>query len=109
METAFERVMSLGPMPNLYAAIMAEARVRSGRVEGGFQLIEQTLLGLKEPEIGCFYLPKLLSLREECLACMPKGSAGEVSAPPAAAMRLLQHNQDQLAALKAAAAAVPSA
>ncbi|TAK97923.1 MAG: hypothetical protein EPO08_20470 [Rhodospirillaceae bacterium] len=109
LEPAFERVMKLGPMPNIYAAMMAEARVRSGRFAEGFQLIERTLLGLKEPEIGSFYLPKLLSLREECLAYIPKGSAGDVSAPPAAAMRLLQQNQNQLVALKAAAATAPAA
>jgi hypothetical protein len=100
MEAEFPRAAALGPFPNYFGALLAEVRMRSGRIAEASKLIDQTLLAVDRPDIG-FYLPKLLCLRQDCLARLPRGDAGEA---PVAATRLTLLHTERLSLLKAAIA-----
>jgi class 3 adenylate cyclase/ABC-type cobalamin/Fe3+-siderophores transport system ATPase subunit len=105
LEAALEQAKKFGPMPTIYASMVAQAQIRSGEFGKGLDLIDRILAGLKGPEVGSYCIPKLLSWRVECLVSLPKGSVREVTGPPESVMQLAQHHHDQLAALKAAIAA----
>lgn len=83
--------------------MLAEIRVQSGRIAEAYQLIEQTLSALKGPNIG-FYLPRLLRLRNDCLASLSPQGAADTSASLVTAMPLVKLHNDHLSALKAAIA-----
>ncbi len=66
MEAEFQRVSSLGPLPQYYAALLADIRLAAGKTGLARELLETTLPTIMEPGIG-FYVPELHRLRGECL------------------------------------------
>jgi class 3 adenylate cyclase/tetratricopeptide (TPR) repeat protein len=71
MEAEFQRVSSLGPLPQYYAALLADVRLRAGKTNLARELLDASLPTIKEPGVG-FYVPELHRLRGECLLrCAP--------------------------------------
>ncbi len=66
MEFEFQRVSSLGPLPQYYAALLADVRLAAGKTELARELLDATLPTITEPGVG-FYVSELHRLRGECL------------------------------------------
>jgi ATP/maltotriose-dependent transcriptional regulator MalT len=101
MEVIFERVMTIGVHPHLFATMMAELLVRAGRTDEAYRLIERTFREMKEADAS-FFMPRLLQVRKSCCEQMADGKA--MADFSAAAARLVQLHETRLAGLKAAAA-----
>ena len=105
MEAEFAAAAASGARgPFHYATMLAEVRMRSGRVGEAYRLIEVTLAAEDDPDIG-FYLGQLLRLREDCLKRLPKNDTADVSGSLATVIRLAKLHEDRMSALKAAVAA----
>ncbi len=76
MEAEFQRASSLGPLPQYYAALLADIRLAAGKASLAREVLEATLPTIKEPGIG-FYVPELHRLRGECLLHCGPGNHDE--------------------------------
>ena len=76
MEAEFQRTSTLGPLPQYYAALLADIRLRAGKTNLARELLEATLPTIKEPGVG-FYVPELHRLRGECLLRSGPGDQNE--------------------------------
>ena len=66
MESEFARVMRMGSLPQLYAGLLATARLLTGEPAHALEPIDAILPTFTEPGVGV-YLPELHRLRGECL------------------------------------------
>ena len=66
MESEFTRVTRMGSLPQLYAGLLAAARLLAGEPAHALEPIDAILPTFTEPGVG-FYLPELYRLRGECL------------------------------------------
>ena len=66
MELEFARVMRMGSIPQLYAGLLATARLLTGEPAHALEPIDAILPTFTEPGVGV-YLPELHRLRGECL------------------------------------------
>jgi len=80
MEAEYPRASAIGPLYRYYAAILADARERAGRVADALELAQWALGTVTEPGVGML-VPELHRLQGVCLLRL--GSADE-------AMRSLQ-------------------
>jgi predicted ATPase/class 3 adenylate cyclase len=107
MEAEFPRAVARAVHANHLATMLAEVRFQAGRLEEAYQLIEQTFAKVNGPDIG-FYLPRLLRLRDQCLARLSRNSSvGELDSS-ATVIGLTNHYHERLLALKAATALAAS-
>ncbi|MBM4263804.1 MAG: hypothetical protein FJ145_20585 [Deltaproteobacteria bacterium] len=65
MEAEFPRVSAIGPMPVLYAGVLAGVRLEAEQAARALELLDGVLLTVKEPGVG-LYLPEIHRLRGEC-------------------------------------------
>ena len=82
MEAEYPRASAIGPLYRYYAAILADARERAGRVADALELVRWALGTLTEPGVG-MYVPELHRLQGVCLLRLGADHAEE-------AMRSLQ-------------------
>ena len=82
MEAEFPRACAIGPLYRYYAAILADARERAGRVTDALELVQGALGTLTEPGVGMF-VPEHHRLHGVCLLRLGADHADE-------AMRSLQ-------------------
>ena len=82
MEAEYPRASAIGPFFRYYAAILADARERSGRVSDALEVAQWALGTVTEPGVGMF-VPELHRLQGVCLLRLGSGHADE-------AMRSLQ-------------------
>ena len=66
MESEFERVLALGPIPLYYNGLMASVWLENGQFERAIGLLNAILDEVEEPGVG-FFLPEIHRLRAECL------------------------------------------
>jgi class 3 adenylate cyclase/tetratricopeptide (TPR) repeat protein len=66
MESEFARVTRMGSIPQLYAGLLAAARLLTGEALHALEPIDAILPTFTEPGVG-LYLPELHRLRGECL------------------------------------------
>jgi Predicted ATPase len=66
IEAEFPRASAIGPFFRYYAALLAEVRVKFGRVADALTLLRSALETVTEPGIG-FCLPELYRLQGVCL------------------------------------------
>jgi class 3 adenylate cyclase len=66
MEAEFPRASAIGPLFRYYAALLAEARTKFGKVSDALTVLRWALDTLTEPRIG-FYVPELYRLKGVCL------------------------------------------
>jgi class 3 adenylate cyclase/tetratricopeptide (TPR) repeat protein len=66
MESEFQRVSIMGPLPPFYAGLLASVRIEAGQVARALEPLDMTLRTFKEPGVG-FFLPEIHRLRAECL------------------------------------------
>jgi hypothetical protein len=66
METEYPRASALGPFFRYYAALLAEARAKFGKVSEALTVVRSALETVTEPGIGIF-VPELYRLQGICL------------------------------------------
>jgi class 3 adenylate cyclase/predicted ATPase len=66
MEAEYPRASAIGPLYRYYAAILADARERAGRVSDALELVQWALDTVKEPGVG-MHVPELHRLEGVCL------------------------------------------
>jgi tetratricopeptide (TPR) repeat protein len=66
MEAEFPRASAIGPLFRYYAALLAEIRIKFGKVSDALTVLRWALDSLTEPGIG-FYVPELYRLQGVCL------------------------------------------
>ena len=69
MEAEYPRVVSLGPMPVFYTALLGEVLIKAGRAAEALAILDHSLSGLMFPNLGC-YLPELHRVRGDALAAL---------------------------------------
>jgi predicted ATPase len=97
METEFKPAFTSGPMPNLFATMLAGIYLRANRTDEARTLVDQTLQAMRGPDPG-FYLPELVRIRERC------GGTSANGAKAAEMDGIIRRYEQRLAALKAAIA-----
>jgi class 3 adenylate cyclase len=100
MEAEFPHVATYGPRMQSSATMLAEVRLRSGRVADALDLIERTVAAATDPDVG-YYIPQLLQLHRECLARLGRD---QDQSQAAAASQLARRYDEQMARLRAAVA-----
>ena len=73
MEAEFPRASAIGPLFRYYAALLAEARERAGRLSDALAVIRWALDSVTEPGVG-LYVPELYRLQGTCLLQLDGGS-----------------------------------
>ena len=76
MEAEFPRACAIGPLYRYYAAILADARERAGRVSDALELVQGALGTLTEPGVGMF-VPEHHRLHGVCLLRLGADHADE--------------------------------
>jgi hypothetical protein len=66
MESEFQRVSIMGPLPPFYAGLLASVRIEAGQVARALEPLDMMMRTFKEPGVG-FFLPEIHRLRAECL------------------------------------------
>jgi tetratricopeptide (TPR) repeat protein len=66
MEAEYTRAVTIGPLFRYYAALLAEARAKFGKVSDALTVLQWALDSVTEPGIG-FFLPELHRLKGVCL------------------------------------------
>ncbi|MGI8431714.1 MAG: hypothetical protein ACR2MW_05410 [Chthoniobacterales bacterium] len=66
IETEFPRASAMGPMFRVYSAILAEARLRFGKIPEALKVLDWAIGTVTEPGVG-LYVPELYRLRGLCL------------------------------------------
>jgi len=66
MEAEYARAVAIGPLFRYYAALLAEARAKFGRVSDALAVLKSALETVTEPGIG-FCVPELYRLQGVCL------------------------------------------
>lgn len=64
--TVFQRAIAIGPLFRYYAALLAEARAKFGKVSDALTVLQSALETVTEPGIG-FCVPELYRLQGVCL------------------------------------------
>ena len=76
MEAEYPRASAVGPMFRYYAALLAEAREKSGRFQDALALLAKTLETVTEAGVG-FYISELYRLQGVCLLRADRGANAE--------------------------------
>jgi class 3 adenylate cyclase/tetratricopeptide (TPR) repeat protein len=66
MEAEFPRASAMGPLFRYYAALLAEARAKFGKISDALTILQWALDTISEPGIGV-YLPELYRLQGICM------------------------------------------
>nr|MDQ2867210.1 hypothetical protein [Verrucomicrobiota bacterium] len=76
IETEFPRASALGPFFRIYGGILAEARLRFGKISEALEVLDWALGTVTEPGVG-LYVPELHRLRGICLLRRDSSGHGE--------------------------------
>jgi class 3 adenylate cyclase/predicted ATPase len=76
MEAEYPRASAIGPLYRYYAAMLAEARARAGRIADALELVQWALGTLTEPGVGML-VPELHRLQGVCLLRLGADHADE--------------------------------
>jgi predicted ATPase/class 3 adenylate cyclase len=66
LEADLKRITPLGPVPQLYAALLADRYIECGQTTAAIKLLEPILRTAEKSNVG-YYLPEVYRLRGECL------------------------------------------
>ena len=101
METEFPRVLSLAPLPEFYAALLAGTRLEVGSAARAIEPLDTILSTVKEPGAG-FFLPEIHRLRGECLLQIDGGSFDGAVREFETAIAIAKQQQEHVFRLRAA-------
>jgi class 3 adenylate cyclase/tetratricopeptide (TPR) repeat protein len=101
MEAEFPRASAIGPLFRYYAALLAEARAKFGRVSDALTVLRWALDTLTEPGIG-FYVPELYRLQGVCLLRLDSHNQEEALSSLQMAVDIAKQQKALLYQLKAA-------
>jgi class 3 adenylate cyclase/tetratricopeptide (TPR) repeat protein len=101
MELEFARVMRMGSIPQLYAGLLATARLLTGEAAHALEPINAILPTFTEPGVGV-YLPELHRLRGECLLRLDSSRIDEAVREFQSAIAFAKHQNALLFRLRAA-------
>lgn len=101
MEAEYPRASAIGPFFRYYAAILAEARAKVGKVSDALTVLRSKLDTLTEPGIG-FYLPELYRWQGLCLLRLDSCDEKEAMISLQMAVDIAKQQKATLLQLKAA-------
>jgi tetratricopeptide (TPR) repeat protein len=101
IETEFPRAYAIGPFFRYYAALLAEARAKFGRVSVALTILRSALETVTEPGIG-LYVPELYRLQGVCLLRLDSHKKEEATVSLQMAIDFAKQQNAPLFQLKAA-------
>jgi len=101
IEAEFPRAYAIGPFFRYYAALLAEARAKFGRVSEALTVLRSALETVTEPGVG-FYVPELYRLQGVCLLRLDSGNEEEAMTSLQMALDIAKQQKAVLLHLKAA-------
>jgi predicted ATPase len=101
MEAEYPRSAAIGPFFRYYAALLAEARAKSGKVLDALTILRSQLDSLTEPGVG-FYLSELYRMQGVCLLRLDSSNEEEAMTSLQTAVDIAKQQQATLLHLKAA-------
>jgi predicted ATPase len=101
MEAEYARAVAIGPLFRYYAALLAEARAKFGKVLDALAILRSALETVTEPGIG-FYAPELYRLQGVCLLRLDPPNEKEAISSLQMAVDVAKQQKASLFQLKAA-------
>jgi class 3 adenylate cyclase/tetratricopeptide (TPR) repeat protein len=101
MEAEYPRASAMGPLFRYYAALLAEARAKVGRVSDALTLLRSALDTVTEPGIGVF-VPELYRLQGMCLLRLDSHNEEDAMSSLQMAVDIAKQQNTTLFQLKAA-------
>jgi predicted ATPase len=101
IETEFPRAYAIGPFFRYYAALLAEARAKFGKVSDALTILRSALETVTEPGVG-IWVPELYRLQGLCLLRLDSHSKEEAITSLQMAMDTAKQQEATLFQLKAA-------
>jgi predicted ATPase len=101
MEIEFTRAAAIGPLFRFYAALLAEARLKFGKVTDALAVLKWALDTVIEPGVG-LYVPELYRLQGMCLLRLDSGNKEDAMASLQMAGDIAKQQNALLFQLKAA-------
>ncbi|MBA3727068.1 MAG: AAA family ATPase, partial [Armatimonadetes bacterium] len=101
MEAEYPRASAMGPLFRYYAALLAEARAKFGRVSEALTVLRWALETVTEPGVGLF-VPELYRLQGICLLRLDSGKEEEAITSLQMAVDIAKQQKATLFELKAA-------
>ncbi|MEY2487197.1 MAG: hypothetical protein QOH39_2845 [Verrucomicrobiota bacterium] len=101
IEAEFPRDLAIGPLSRYYAALLAEARAKFGRLSEALTVLRSALETVTEPGVG-FWLPELYRLQGICLLRLDSPKEEEAMTSLQMAVDIAKQQNAALFQLKAA-------
>ncbi|MDB6147175.1 MAG: adenylate cyclase, partial [Spartobacteria bacterium] len=101
MEIEFTRAAAIGPLFRFYAALLAEGRLKFGKVTDALAVLKWALDTVSEPGVG-LYVPELYRLQGMCLLRLNSGNNEDAMASLQMAADIAKQQNALLFQLKAA-------
>jgi tetratricopeptide (TPR) repeat protein len=101
MEAEFPRASAMGPLFRYYAALLAEARAKFGKISDALTVLRSALETVTEPGVG-LCVPELYRLQGECLLRLDSNNQEEAMSSLQMAVDIAKQQKAVLFQLKAA-------
>ena len=101
MEAEYARAVAIGPLFRYYAALLAEARSKFGRVSDALTVLQSAIETVTEPGIG-FCVSELYRLQGVCLLRLDSRNVGDAMSSLQMAVDIAKQQNATLFQLKAA-------